>query len=166
MAFWAAAQLRGAREHLALHFLTQAGLVTWVPRVRERKIIRGRRQVVTPALFPGYAFVLVELQWHAIRRTPYVVRLVMDGERPAKVPDHIIAGLRAKERNGVIELPKPPKLRKGDCVRIARGPLAGRMGTLHSGMNGHERVTVLLAQLGRVSVAASDVEADEGGRVR
>ena len=36
--------------------------------------------IVTPALFPGYVFVLVALQWHAIRAPPYVVRLIMDGE--------------------------------------------------------------------------------------
>ena len=49
---------------------------------------------MTPALFPGYIFVLIELQWHAIRRTPYVVRLIMNGDQPARVPDRIIEELR------------------------------------------------------------------------
>lgn len=132
-----------------------------MPRIRERKIIRGRRQVVTPALFPGYVFVLIELQWHAIRRTPYVVRLVMDGERPARVSDQVIEGLRMRERNGVVELPDPePRLRPGGRVRVTAGPFRGHLG-LVVGMSPHERVVVLLALLGspqRVSVPERDVE--------
>ena len=162
VAYWAAAQLRGHREHLALHFLSQAGFMTWMPRIRERRIIRGRRQVVTPALFPGYAFVLVELQWHAIRRTPYVIRLVMDGERPAKVPDRVIEALKEREVDGVVKLPDPePRLRKGGRVRIAAGPLKEFQG-IYVGQNGHARVHVLLALLGgqrQVTLPETDVEA-------
>jgi hypothetical protein len=43
----------------------------------------------TPLLFPGYAFVLIVLQWHAARFAPGVIGLIMDGERPARVPDSV-----------------------------------------------------------------------------
>ena len=56
-------------------------------------------------LFPGYAFVLIVLQWHAVKRTPGVVRLVTDGGVPAKVPDSVIAELHRRERNGLVQLP-------------------------------------------------------------
>jgi len=67
MSFWACAQLQPQRERLALHCLALAGYVTYLPRLRQHRVSRGRRLETTPALFPGYAFVLIELQWHAAR---------------------------------------------------------------------------------------------------
>ena len=117
---------------------------------------------VTPALFPGYVFVLVELQWHAIRRTPYVIKLLMNGEQPARVPDLTIEELRGRERNGVIELPgPPPRLRPGASVRVTGGPFRGHLG-LCAGLAPRERVIILLRLLGsqqRVTLPAGDVEA-------
>ena len=162
MAFWAAVQFHGQHERLALHCLGLAGFTTWCPRIRERRIICGRRAIVTPALFPGYVFVLIELQWHAIRRTPYVIRLIMNGDMPAPVPDRVIDELRGRERNGVIALPEPPpRLRPGAHVRVTGGPFRGHTG-LCAGMAPRERVIVLLSLLGssaRVEMAAGDVEA-------
>jgi hypothetical protein len=56
------------REALALRFLAARGFATYFPRLRERRIIRGRRVEVRPPLFPGYAFVSIESQWHDARR--------------------------------------------------------------------------------------------------
>lgn len=162
MAFWAAVQFHGSHERLALHCLGLAGFETWCPRIRERRIICGWRAIVTPALFPGYVFVLVELQWSAIRRTPYVVRLIMNGEQPARVPDRVIDELRGREKNGVIALPEPPpRLRPGASVRVTGGPFRGHTG-LCAGMLARDRVAVLLSLLGaqtRVEMAGGDVEA-------
>ena len=82
-------------SQLALNFLKLRGFDTYLPRIRECRMVRGRRLMITPPLFPGYAFVGIELQWHAARWCPGVLSLVMDGERPAKVPDRDIAELRA-----------------------------------------------------------------------
>ena len=65
MAFWAAARFQPKHERLALHFLKLYGFETYLPRLREQRIRQGRRVEVTPPLFPGYAFVVIELQWHA-----------------------------------------------------------------------------------------------------
>jgi hypothetical protein len=67
MPFWACAQLQPQRERLALHCLTLAGYETYRPLLRQHRVSRGRRIETAPALFPGYAFVLVELQWHTAR---------------------------------------------------------------------------------------------------
>jgi hypothetical protein len=48
------------------------------------------------------------LQWHAARWSPGVVRIVLDGMVPAKVPDRVIAELRERERGGVVQLPEAP----------------------------------------------------------
>src|SRR4029077_5643716 len=142
MAFWACAQLRPQRERLALHCLALAGYATYRPLLRQHRVSRSRRIDTTPALFPGYAFVLIELQWHAARWAPGVVRIVLDGAAPAHVPDTVIAEIRSRERGGLVEL--PPRLKRGDRVRVLHGPLAGHMG-LYAGMKPRERVEVLLA---------------------
>src|SRR5262249_52081718 len=88
------------------------------PRLRERRISRGRRIEIRPPLFPGYCFLTVEAQWYAARWSLGVIGLIMDGIKPARVGDQIIDDLRKRERNGLIELPKRPGLKPGDQVRI------------------------------------------------
>jgi len=112
-------------------------------------------------LFPGYAFVLITLQWHAARWSPGVVRIVLDGLAPARVPDAVIAELRGRERNGLIELPKPPTVQPGDRVRVRRGPFAGQL-ALFIGQKPRQRVEVLRSLLGgqqRAELGKDDVEA-------
>ena len=128
MAFWACAQLQPQRERLALHCLALAGYDTYLPRLRQYRMSYGRRIETTPALFPGYAFVLIQLQWHAARWAPGVTRIVLDGAAPAKVPDGVIAEIRSRECGGLVDLPKPPIARPGAPVRVLRGPFAGHVG--------------------------------------
>jgi transcriptional antiterminator RfaH len=159
--YWAAAQLQPQRDGLALHCLRQAGFEVYAPRLRERRTANGRKVVRTPLLFPGYVFVFVQLQWHTARWAPGVVRLVMVGDTtPAAVPDSVIAALKARERGGLIELPRRPRFRPGDRVRVLHGPFIGHIG-LFAEMKPRERVEVLLGLLGgqRVTLAADAVEA-------
>jgi transcriptional antiterminator RfaH len=157
--YWAVAQLQLSRTALALNLLTQEGFTVYAPKIREQRIIRGRRTKVISALFPGYAFVRIALQWHAACWCPGVVRLVMDGLRPARVPETVIKDIRDRERRGIIELPwRGPK--RGDRVRILSGPFRGHL-AIYGGMSGRERVAILLEILGgqqRVTVAERDVE--------
>jgi transcriptional antiterminator RfaH len=158
--YWAAAQLQPQRDTLALHFLRQAGFETYAPRLRERRIVHGRKVTRTPLLFPAYAFVYIQMQWHAARWAPGVVRLVMDGAQPARVPDAVIAEIKAREHGGLVELPKPSPARLGDRVKVTAGPFAGHVG-LYAGMKPRERVEVLLRILGgaqRVTLAAAAIE--------
>ena len=160
MSYWAAAQLQPQRDALALHCLHQAGFETYAPRLREPRTAHGRKVVRTPLLFPGYLFVLIHLQWHTARWAPGVVRLVMNGIGPAAVPEAVIEDLKARETGGLIDLPRPPKFRAGDRVRILHGPFIGHVG-LFAGMKPRERIEVLLAILGgsqRVTLAADAVE--------
>jgi transcriptional antiterminator RfaH len=159
--FWCAARLMARREAYATHCLGIAGFETYLPRLRERRIIRGRRGEVCPPLFPGYAFVLIVLQWHAARWCPGVFNLIMDGTGPARVPDGVIEEICSRERNGLIELPAPPALKPGDCVRVIAGAFGGHL-ALYQGQTSQDRVAVLLTLLGgrqRTVLPASAVEA-------
>jgi transcriptional antiterminator RfaH len=157
MSYWACAQLVPNHERLALHCLERvAGFEIYMPRIQAPRT--SRRQEPRP-LFPGYAFVLIVLQWHTIKRTPGVVRLVTDGGTPAKVPDAVIEDLRRRERNGLVQLPELHRFRAGDRVRIAHGPLTGLEGLVAS-TRPNQRIEMLLGLLGRARVVlpVADVE--------
>jgi transcription antitermination factor NusG len=155
--YWACAQLETNRERLALHCLELAGYQVYMPRIRAKPTARLRK-VSAPALFPGYAFVLIELQWHAARWSPGILRLVLEGDRPVRVPDRVMAEIKGRERNGLVELPPPPGFRCGDQVHIVRGPLSGLEGLVER-LRPQQRIEILLAALGRVALAMSDARA-------
>ncbi len=158
------------KEGLALHCLGLAGFTTYVPQVREKRLIRGRKVATIAPLFPAYCFIWIELQWHAIKWAYGVSALILDGDRPARVPDRIIEELRGRERGGIIRLPPPPKptapFVTGDRLRVRSGPLTGLDG-LYAGMAPRERVFVLLRMLGgerTVELAQGDVLKVGSGR--
>jgi transcriptional antiterminator RfaH len=155
MAYWAACRLQSNRTALALHFLNLHGYEVYCPRLREPRVLRGRRVEVLPPLFPGYTFLRVVTGWWQARWAPGTCGLVMDG---AKVPDAVIAEIRSRERKGAIE--PPPKVRPGDRVRVLRGPFRNHL-AIYAGMPGRERVAVLLRLLGgerRILLHRSHVE--------
>jgi len=158
--YWCAARLEPHREGLALHCLALAGYQTYYPRLRDRRIRHGRRVELRPALFPGYAFIAVELQWHAARWTAGVINLIMDGVGPARVPDAVIAEIRSREVGGLIELAPSLPLRRDARVRILRGPFTGHL-AIFADMRPRQRVEILLQLLGgeqRVTLATKDIE--------
>jgi transcriptional antiterminator RfaH len=160
VAYWTAAQLEPNRERIALHLLTQERFTVYAPKLRVRRTVRGRREDSEVPLFPNYLFIQIELQWYRARWCPGVVRLLMNGIVPAKVPDAVIEEIRGRERNGAVELPKR-RLKPGDPVRLLAGPFRGHL-AIYAGMSGLERVTVLLQILGgqqRATLAQQDVEA-------
>jgi transcriptional antiterminator RfaH len=161
MAYWCAARLLAQHEQYALHCLDVAGYRSYYPRLRVRRARFGRRVEVLPALFPGYAFIAIELQWHAARWCPCVINLIMDGPVPARVPDSVINEIRSREVRGAVELPRRDGFKPGDQVRVLHGPLAGRLG-LYVEMRPKERIEVLLQMLGslqRVELARAAIEA-------
>src|SRR5262245_46655093 len=143
--FWACAQLQPNRERLALHCLGLVGFTVYAPRMRPP--CHALRQTPRP-VFPGYAFVWIELQWHVARYCPGVIRLVGDGGGPSHVPGGVIAELRRHEgRDGLVRLPERPRIRRGAAVKILRGPFEG-MPAIFADSKPHERVEILLALLG------------------
>jgi transcription antitermination factor NusG len=121
MGYWCCGQLDGRRERLALHCLGLAGYDVYVPRIRAPR-------KATVALFPSYVFISIALQWHTARWAPGMLKLIMAGDQPARVPDAAIAELHTRERDGLVILPSQPRFRRGDLVRVTSGPLVGFRG--------------------------------------
>jgi transcriptional antiterminator RfaH len=151
--YWAVAQVESQREQTAANFLGQGGFDTYLPQLRV-----GKRRM-TP-LFPGYLFVQIVERWYPARWSVGVVRLLMAGDHPAKVPDRILSAIRQREdREGLIRLPKSG-LQLGQKVRVIHGPFTGHC-ALFAGQASHERVAILLAMLGgqtRLTLPKGDVE--------
>ena len=161
MGYWAVSRLAPQRERLALHCLALAGFESYLPKMREQRVFQGRKLELRTPLFPGYCFVLIELQWHAARWAPGTRGLIMDGITPARVPERVIAEIRRREINGLIEVSPKPLFRRGDRVRILRGPFSGRL-AMFTDMRPRERVEVLLRLLGGeryITLAKRDIEA-------
>jgi transcriptional antiterminator RfaH len=165
MPFWCCARLEPTREHVAEHFLSLAGYQTYLPRLRQRRRRHGRLIETRPLLFPAYGFITIENGWHTARWSIGVCALLMNGDRPAVVPDAIIAQIRAREgRDGLIQLAPAPRFQPGAPVRVVAGPMTGLAG-LYAGQRPHERVAILLTLLGtlrRVELGKDDVEPAEG----
>jgi len=160
--YWACAQTEPRREAAAQHLLGLAGYQTYLPRLRLLRPSRGGRKIETrPVLFPSYLFVWIAAGWWTARWCPHVVRLLTAGDGPMHVPAAVVDEIKARERDGLVELPKPPGLKPGDRVRVLAGPFEGHL-ALYSGMRPRERVLVLLALLGSerlVELAKDAVEA-------
>ena len=160
MSYWAVARLAPHQERLALNHLERAGFMTYLPRLREWRRSHGRRIETRPPLFPGYSFFVVEAQWHAARWSIGVIGLIMNGIQPARDPDNVIAEIRGREVDGLIELAPPPALRRGARVRILRGPFWDRL-AIYTDTKPRERVEILLKLLGseqKVTLARQDIE--------
>ena len=103
--YWCCAQTEPKCEAAATHFLGLGGYQVYCPRLQ---LVRPRHGRKDPPLFPGYLFVLITVGWWSARWSPGVVRLLTAGDAPMPVPDALIAEIRSRERNGLVELPKPP----------------------------------------------------------
>lgn len=145
--FWAVCQVESRREPFVRMLLELADFETYMPLIRVRhQMIRYR----TSLLFPSYIFVKIQDDcWYDVLWTPRVIRLIMSGDRPAKLPINAVEQLQRKTtRDGFVKLPSKPSIRLGDKVRILHGHFAGHIG-LFDGQSAHERQRILLDLLGQ-----------------
>jgi transcription antitermination factor NusG len=145
------------REGAAAHFLQLAKYQVYLPRLRVVRAHRGRKVELRRPLFPSYLFLVIERGWWAARWSPHVVRLLAAGDGPMPVPDAVIAGIKGREHNGLVELPKREVFKVGDQVRITTGAMCGLEG-LVAQMRSNERVAILLQALGRIELQRDGVE--------
>lgn len=161
---WTVARTEPQRESVARRHLGMAGYDTYLPCIRATTRAHNGHAPAPPVgrltpLFSSYIFVHVRDRWYPIQHTIGIVQLLMAGDQPASVSDAIITDLRARERDGLVQLPPPPSLRRGDRIRIISGPFQGRLG-IYEGMKAHQRVDVLLALFAsehRVELSRRDI---------
>jgi len=143
---------------LAEYMLERNGFETYLPKTKAK--VHGRNRIAP--LFPGYILVRVVAQWYPVRWTIGVIRVLMSGEEPAHLSDHVVEAIRRREIKGYVKLPPPPPknaaIRIGQSVKILTGSFTGHFG-LYEGQTDKERERVLLDLLGRqvpVTLAEGD----------
>jgi len=154
---WYAARTLHNRENSACFNLARMGFSTFVPRVwRTTRHARKTRNVMAP-LFPGYAFVRLNLsrdRWRSVNGTIGVATLLMAGDKPMPVPRGVVESLLAmREDSGAVRFDHG--LQIGQKVRILSGPFAETLCRVEH-LDDKGRVRVLLEIMGGQVVAQVD----------
>ena len=158
---WVAINTHPHREHIAVENLVRQDFEIYCPRELKRVRHARRVQDLLRPLFPGYVFAKVApdlTMWRPILSTYGVRSLVRFGDRPAFLDHGFIAGLRAREVDGVITKPVTP-YRVGQEVRFNGGPFDGLIATIIE-MDDKNRLvllTSLLNQNVRLKVTATNI---------
>ena len=147
---WFILQFKPNSHHKAATNLNRQGFETFLPlhEITSRKASR----FITAAqpLFPGYMFITFdkeESKWHKINNTYGVSRLVTFNSLLKPTPFMFVDKLMEQCDNTGKLLPKK-RLKKGDKVRILKGPFAKFIATVETYEADH-RIWVLMDLMGR-----------------
>ena len=148
---WCTVNSKSHQERLAQLNIETLGVETFLPQIREWKVIRRRQRIVVGPLFPGYLFARFDRQdldkyYRAITYASGVRRIIAFGSTIATVGQEVIEGIRARLQSNYLTTPEQA-LTPGDVVRIQHGPLQGLEAVFQRRMSGHQRVVLLLGAL-------------------
>jgi transcriptional antiterminator RfaH len=157
---WYVVHTQPNSESRALNHLERQGFTTYLPRYRKRRRHARRVETVVAPLFPRYLFVAVDMavqRWRSIYSTVGVSRLIGAGDEPTPIADDLIADLKQREADGIIQLQQRPQYRPGERLRVLDGAFVECHG-LFDGMTDGERVRILLDLLGRKVRVLLDID--------
>ena len=167
MQTWHVMYTKPHREELVDSLLEERGIETYYPYLKvERGYGRGVRY---EPFFPNYLFFLADLASpgaQGLQWLPGVRRIVYVGDRPAQVPHSVVDALRERlapyhqrslRRSEIL-------YQRGQKVVVTGGPFAGLDGIFQKGVNGRDRVQVLLDMVGkwtRAEIGADQIKPRE-----
>ena len=144
---WYVVATKSREEKKAQLNLERQGYSVFLPQFNLKKRRKGKWEINTEPLFPGYLFVSLELGADdpgPIRSTVGCVGLVRFGHTYSPVPTELIAALEAA---AATDDPALSPFQSGDAVRLMCGPFAG-LEAVYDKARGEERAQVLLEVLG------------------
>lgn len=147
LAQWYLVQCKPRQEARAEQNLRNQHFSCYCPQHMVEKIRHGKRVVMQQPLFPGYLFInLCKLNdnWHSIRSTRGVLRMVTFAGEPLPVDDVIISNLQER----LASIGDKPLFEKGTSVTIVDGPFKDLEAVFHK-VDGEERAVILLSVLHR-----------------
>jgi len=140
MADWYVLNTKPRKESPVESLLTQAGFTVYLPRYRPG--------LHNKTFFsPGYLFLKFNYprDYQTIVYTRGVNKIVGYGQRPFPVEPEVINCLKAREKNGLIELMKyGDDPQPGDEIQVMEGPLKGLKGIFCRELSDRQRVMILL----------------------
>ena len=127
----------------AVEPLTRQHVTCMTPMTEMEKVVRGKRTVITEALFPNYLFVKFDheqIHTTTIQSTRGVSHFIRFGALPAEVPEEIIELI---QQTPVSHTQSPDLPSQGDSVVITEGIFAG-VKAIFNEPNGESRSILLL----------------------
>lgn len=158
MAHWVAFYTKPHKEYAVRDFLAERKIEVYLPEVRTRTRRAGRRGM--RPFFPHYLFARLDLEDGAmaqVRWIPGLRRIVSFGDKPAPVPDEVVAHIRHRLAAMKEAEPAGP-FNKGDAVRVLRGPFEGLDAIFDRHLSPEGRVRILLDIMGRLVATELDVD--------
>lgn len=146
---WYVIRTKPRQEKQAEVHLRQLCAETFLPLLRQNKMVRRARKMVLSPLFPGYMFARVDVRTHyrAVSYARGVLTIVGFGGKPAEISQALIDAIKERVNNGYVTL-MPVRLVHGQVVHINSGPLAGLEAVFVREMTDRNRVLLLLNTLG------------------
>lgn len=144
---WYLVYCKQRQESIAQENLQRQHYETYLPFIKTLKRKRGQGLVEhTEPLFPRYLFIKLGEgidDWAPIRSTIGVSGLVRFGHITAKVPDSLLAAVRASCDDEGFYNYLPQQLQNGESVRIIEGLFAGYE-AIFLAPTGRERAEIML----------------------
>lgn len=147
---WFILQFKSNSHHLAAKNLNRQGFETFLPLhdTTSRKLSRFMN--ISKPLFPGYMFIRfnrAETTWHKINNTYGVSRLITFNSTLKSIPtifvDHL---MKRYDLSG--KLIPIQKLKKGDQVKVLKGPFTNFIATVET-YETEQRIWILMDLMGR-----------------
>jgi len=149
---WYLAASKPRQEQRAVEHLHNQGIQGYCPTVKVEKIRRGKKHIVTEALFTSYLFIHISDQnplWHKVRSTRGIRDWVRFGGNIAKLPEQLVEALIKSDidpENDVVI----SRFDSGDPVRILTGPFSG-LKAIFDKPDGESRSMILVEFLGQIN---------------
>lgn len=127
----------------AIEHLTRQHVTCMTPMTEMEKVVRGKRTVVTEALFPNYLFIKFDheqIHTTTIQSTRGVSHFIRFGTLPAEVPEEIVELI---QQTPISHTQSPNLPSHGDSVVITEGIFAG-VKAIFEEPNGESRSILLL----------------------
>ncbi len=142
---WHAVYTKPKQEDRVEENLSRASIEVFNPKLKRKKLVRGKYDYVVQSFFPCYVFARFEPKrhYHMLKYTRGVKGIVGAKGSPWPVSDEIIEIIRSRMNDeGMIVISQD--IKAGDKVEIVEGPLAGFIGIFEREMKDKDRVIVLL----------------------
>jgi transcriptional antiterminator RfaH len=149
---WFILQFKSNSHHLAVKNLNQQGFDTFLPLYNTTLRKTSRFVASNKPLFPGYMFISFDKsksKWHKINNTYGVSRLITFNSILKSIPTTFVENLMMRYDLSGNLLPVE-KLKKGDQVKVLKGPFANIIATVEK-YEDDQRIWILMDLMGRIS---------------
>ena len=126
---WFVVYCKSREESRAYQHLLNQGVISFFPKMKKQKLVRGKKTTSEEALFPSYLFINIDQHdncFTRIRSTRGINDFVRFGGQIATVSDALIEHLKTLcHVLNDIEVDTNSLLKSGDAVEILKGSFKG-----------------------------------------